>query len=294
MAVGFIGLGNIGAPMAKHLESWDQGLVVFDIDDQAMQPFLDRGAFGADSPASVASRCDRICIVVQNEQQVRAVLEGDHGILIAAQPGTVIAVHSTMSAEAAVALALLCEEVDVEFLDAPISGGALGAHAGTLAVMAGGSGEAITKMTPVLEQFSSLVVHTGDVGSGTRTKIARNLITFVSFAAVGEAQRLAEQAGLDLQQLGQVVRHSDQITGGPGAIMLRDVTGPLSPDDGLRSIFEHTATLGYKDLELAAVLGVELGVETPFVELAKEHLSNALGVEQPGASRNVGEGDHHV
>lgn len=286
MAVGFIGLGNIGAPMAKHLQSWDDGLVIFDVSPTALQPFVDAGAFAAGSPAEMANRCDLICVVVQNEQQVREVLTRDDGILQTAHPGTVVAVHSTMSADAALEFADLCQEMDVDFLDAPISGGAIGAHEGTLAVMVGGSGEALTKIRPVLERFGSLIVHTGDVGSGTRTKIARNLITFGSFAVVGEAQRLAEAGGIDIQLLGQVVRHSDEITGGAGAIMLRPNTNPLADDDGLKPIFQHTSALGHKDLELAVQLANNLGVSAPFAKLAQMHLDEALGLHGTESTTN--------
>lgn len=155
----------------------------------------------------------------------------------------------------------------------------MGAHEGTLAVMVGGSDDAVERARPVLERYASLVVHCGPVGQGTRMKIARNLITFASFAAVGEAQRLAQAAGLDVAALGDVVRHSDRVTGGAGAIMLRPDASVMADDDGLRPIFAHTAALGTKDLELAAELGDGLNVDTPVAELARRLLAPALGLE---------------
>jgi 3-hydroxyisobutyrate dehydrogenase-like beta-hydroxyacid dehydrogenase len=123
------------------------------------------------------------------------------------------------------------------------------------------------------------------VGAGTNAKIARNLITFASFAVVGEAQRLAQAAGLDLGRLGDVVRHSDRITGGPGAVMLRQDAGRMSDVDGLRPIFDHTATLGGKDLHLAVELAAQLGVDAPFAALAEQWLRAALGLDAaPAAS----------
>jgi 3-hydroxyisobutyrate dehydrogenase len=116
------------------------------------------------------------------------------------------------------------------------------------------------------------------VGAGTRAKLARNLVTFASYSAVGEALRLAEEAGVDLVQLGQVVRHSDAVTGGPGAIALRDTTAPLAEGDPLRPIFTHTRELGEKDLHLALALGEELGVDLPFARMALDQLGAALGV----------------
>lgn len=277
--VGFIGLGNIGAPMARRLLDGDVPLVVHDVVAAAVEPFVAEGAVAASTPAELARDATVISIVVQDEAQVRDVLVGPDGILAAASPGTVVAVHSTISAEGAAALADLAAGAGVELVDAPISGGAIGAHEGTLAVMVGGTEAAVERARPVLDRYATLVVHVGPVGSGTRMKIARNLITFASFAAVGEAQRLAAVAGLDVGHLGDVVRHSDRVTGGAGAIMLRPDAGEMEPDDGLRPIFGHTLTLGAKDLDLAAAMGAELGVDTPFAELARRLLASALGLE---------------
>ena len=278
-SVGFIGLGNIGSPMARRLATWPGGLVVHDVFPAAMEKFTSRGAIGAGSGAEVASQASAICVMVQNETQVREVLEGPDGILASAAPGTVVAVHSTISPEAAVSLAELAATAGVDLVDAPVSGGAGGAREGTLAVMVGGTDAAVARCSRVFEHFATMVQHMGPIGDGTRTKIARNLITFASYAVVGEAQRLAEAAGLDLSKLGEVVRHSDQVTGGPGAIMVRDRTGPLDLEDGLRPIFAHSATLAGKDVELAIQMGEDLGVDMPLALLAAQVLPAVLGID---------------
>lgn len=283
-AVGFIGLGNIGAPMARRLLDVPGGLVVHDVSADATAPFASAGATVVPTPAELAAAVGVVCVVVQNEDQVRAVLGGGQGLLAGAGGDLVVAVHSTISAEGAESLAAEASEHGVDVVDAPVSGGAMGAADGTLAAMVGGADAAIERCRPVFERFASLVAHMGPTGAGTRTKIARNLITFASFAAAGEAQRLAAAADLDLGLLGEVVRHSDRVTGGPGAVMLRPSAGEMSPDDGLRAIFEHTASLGGKDLELAAELGRELGVDTPFAELASHWLRAALGLDPPPGS----------
>lgn len=277
--IGFIGLGNIGAPMARRLLDRPDELVVLDVAAAATAPFAAEGATVAATPAELAARARVISIVVRDEAQVAEVLDGPDGLLAGAAAGTVVAVHSTISAEGAVALAERASAAGVDLVDAPISGGAMGAHEGTLAVMVGGSDDAVERARPVLERYASLVVHCGPVGQGTRMKIARNLITFASFAAVGEAQRLAQAAGLDVAALGDVVRHSDRVTGGAGAIMLRPDASVMADDDGLRPIFAHTAALGTKDLDLAAELGDGLDVDTPVAELARRLLAPALGLE---------------
>ncbi len=278
-AVGFIGLGNIGAPMAKRLRDWPGGLVVADARSEATEPFAARGATAVTTGAQVARLASIICVMVQNAQQVEAVMSGTDGILAAAQPGDVVVVHSTISPTDAIRLGELADAHGVHVVDAPVSGGAMGAAEGTLAVMVGGDESAVERCRSVLEQFASVVVHMGPLGSGTRTKVARNLITFASFAAVGEAQRIAEAAGLDLNKLGDVVRHSDRVTGGAGAIMLRPTAAEMDPSDGLRPIFEHTATLGSKDLALAVEMANELGVPSPVAQLALQMLRPALGLE---------------
>lgn len=279
--VGFIGLGNIGAPMARRLLAWPGGLVVHDLREEACEPYVAQGATACATPAEVAAVADVISIMVQNEEQVRDVLSGPEGVLSAPRPDSVVAVHSTISADAAVELAAVAAAAGVDLLDAPVSGGAMGADAGTLAIMLGGRDEAVERCREPFALMGTLLAHFGPVGAGTNAKITRNLITFASYAVVGEAQRLAEASGLDLVTLGEVVRHSDRITGGPGAVMVRPGAGELADDDGLRPIFEHTATLGSKDLQLAVRLAAERGLEAPFAELGERWLRAALGLEAP-------------
>ncbi|MFB8008171.1 NAD(P)-dependent oxidoreductase [Nocardia sp. NPDC056000] len=277
-AVGFIGLGNMGAPMAKRLLDWPGGLVVCDMRADALTPFTDGGATAAATAAEVAERCAVISVVVLDDAQVRSVVTGDDGILRTAKPGTVIAVHSTISDKTAIELAAECAEHGVEFVDAPISGGAPAAQKGGLAIMVGGSETAFKTVRAPFTSFASLIVHAGEVGAGTRMKLARNLLHFIAFTAAAESQRLAEAAGLDITELGKVVRHSDSHTGGPGAIMLRNTTAPVAADDFWFPILTHVRDLGEKDLALALDLGRRLGVDLPLADQALGGLGDGLGV----------------
>jgi 3-hydroxyisobutyrate dehydrogenase len=283
--VGFIGLGQIGAPMAKRWLDWPGGLTVFDVVDEATAPFADGGAHVAASPAEVAERSDVISLMVRDDAQVSDVIGGTDGILDSARPETVVVIHSTVEAATPARMAEVTAGHGVHVIDAPVSGGAMGAHEGTLALMVGGSDAAVELARAPLEHLGTLVAHLGPIGAGTRAKLARNLITFASFGAVGEALRLAEAAGVDLTRLGDVVRHSDRVTGGPGAIMVRGTAAPMADNDGLKPIFEHTRGLGEKDLDLALALAADLGIDLPFAELARATLGAALGVphhqEQP-------------
>ena len=109
-------------------------------------------------------------------------------------------------------------------------------------------------------------------------KLARNMLTFVGYAAACEALKLAEAAGVNLQELGSVVRHTDEQSGGPGAIMFRDDMKPLAPDHFLYEPFTHTRGLGEKDLGLALALGEAVGVDLPLAEVALKNLAAGLGV----------------
>ena len=277
-AVGFIGLGNMGAPMAERLLAWPGGLVVCDTRPEAAEKLVEGGATLAASPAEVAKTAAVIGITVLNDEQVKTVVSGPDGILQTAAPGTVIAIHSTIGPQTAVDLAAVCAKSQVELVDAPVSGGAPGAQQGRLAIMVGGERPAYLQLKESYSLVSDMMVHAGPVGSGTKMKLARNLLHFIAFTATTEAARLAEAAGIDIAKLGKVVRHTDAITGGPGAIMLRDTTAPIDPDDFWYGIFTHVRDLGEKDLALALQLGAELGVDLPLGHISLDRFADGLGV----------------
>jgi 3-hydroxyisobutyrate dehydrogenase len=279
--VGFIGLGNIGKPMAARLVAWPGGLTVFDVQPDPVAELEKLGARVADSVADLAAECGLVCVMVNTDDQVRDVM-GE--LLGAARPGTVVAVHSTISPDLPPRLEDLAGRHDLLFVDAPVSGGAMGAADGTLAIMVGGSDAAYDAVREPFALLGTEVVHCGPAGNGTAAKLARNLLHFVAFTATGEALRLAEAAGVDLVALGRVVRHTDSITGGPGAIMHRDTTAPLTPEDGWTSIFEHVLALGSKDLAHAIDLADRLGVEVPMAQYAAGHLASALGLVSAGST----------
>jgi 3-hydroxyisobutyrate dehydrogenase-like beta-hydroxyacid dehydrogenase len=274
--LGYIGLGNMGAPMAKRLIDWPGGVTVFDVRAEAMTPLAEAGATLADSVADVAT-ADIISVTVLNDEQVREVV----GELAAnAKPGTVIAIHSTISPDTAVELAAELKPQGIHVVDAPVSGGGGAAEKGELATMVGAEREVYERIKPAFKQWASMVVHAGEPGAGTRMKLARNMLTFTSYAAACEAMQLAEASGLDLQALGRVVRHTDALTGGPGAIMVREDMKTLQPNHWLYDAFTHTRGLGEKDLSLALALGESKGVDLPLAEVALQRLAAGLGVPQ--------------
>ena len=276
--IGFIGLGQIGSLMAGRLVDHPNGLVVCDLREEAMAPLVAKGATAAVTPAELGASCGVISVMVLDDAQTREVVAGAGGLLETATPGTVIALHSTIQAETAIELAALAAEQGVALVDAPVSGGFMGAAEGTLATMIGGDDEAVATCRPVFEHWAAMVVHLGPVGNGTKAKLARNMMHFVAYTAAGEAQRLADACGVDLTQLGAIVRHTDSVTGGPGAIMFRGSVDELYPGDDFYDILVHTRTLGEKDLTLALDLAAEVGVDAPLAQLALRDLAASLGV----------------
>ncbi len=280
--VGFIGLGQIGAPMASRLTDWPDGLLVFDVRPEAAEPLVAAGASFASSVADVGARAMVTSVMVLNDEQVRAVVDE---LLTTAPAGAVIAVHSTIRPETAEELAEVAAEHGVDLLDVPVSGGFVGAHDGTLAAIVGGDRAAFDRAKDVFAKWATLVVHMGAAGAGTRTKLARNMMHFIAYTGAGEAQRLAEAAGLDLRKLARVVRHSDSVTGGPGAIMLRDTTAPLAEDDDWYDMLSHTRDLGEKDLSLALELADALDVDLPLARLALRDFGASLGLARADDDR---------
>ena len=253
--------------LAAAASAGDFELWVYDVAPEPVAELTAAGAKSVDIAGALAGLVDVVCVMVRDDEQVRSVAE---------QIGTgpVLVVHSTVAPDTPAQL----EGLGLTVLDAPVSGGAMGAADGSLAILVGGSAEAFAVARPVLDVMGSKIVHAGPLGAGTRMKLARNLMHFVAFTAATEAQRLAEAAGLDLVALGDVVRHTDAITGGPGAIMHRDTTAPLAPDDFWFGVFEHVRALGEKDLSFAIALADELGVDVPLAREALLRLGKGLGL----------------
>ena len=281
--VGFIGLGQMGAPMAAHLIP--AGVLVHDVDPSATAALAEQGARVAGSIAELAASSTVISLMVRDDQQVHEVLAGTDrtgGIIGNAAPGTVIAVHSTISHRSAIEFGALAADAGFALVDAPVSGSVLGAHAGNLAVMVGGDDDAIARCREAFEPWSGLFISAGPLGSGIELKLARNLVHFASFAAVGEAVRLAEASGVSIRSLSKVMRHTDAITGGPSAVILRQTAAPMPPDDPWYATLANVLSLGHKDLSAAIERATELGIDIPLAALADHELARCLGLpEEP-------------
>jgi 3-hydroxyisobutyrate dehydrogenase len=275
--VGFVGLGGMGQRMAMRLLDVPGGLIVFDPDLEAAAPLVGRGATMASSVAHLAELATMVCVRVPGDELTRQVV----GELLSAAPVVAVAVHSAVRPDTMASLAADGELRGVTVLDAALSGGQAAAEQGRLAFLLGGSAEGLEVMRPVLGRMGDLVVHCGPAGAGTRARLAHNLLHYVSLAAAGEASRLAEAAGIDPAVLGQVVRHSESVAGGPGSMMWRDTAEPMAEDDPWRSVFARLWAVGARDLHHAVELASLLGVDTPLADVSLRELGSALGLGEP-------------
>jgi 3-hydroxyisobutyrate dehydrogenase-like beta-hydroxyacid dehydrogenase len=274
--VGWIGTGFIGKPMAlRLLSSPSIALTVYDVNPEAMAKVVAAGAAPAASVADLARAVDVVSVMVREDDQVRDVVSQVVG---SGRTGLDLVIHSTVAPDTPAALGQLAAPGGHSVLDAAVSGGPAGARSGELAIMVGGDPAAVERVRPVLETLGSKVVHTGPLGTGTRFKLARNLIQFAGFTAATEAQRLAEAMGLDLAALGEVVRHSDAVTGGAGAIMYRTTTAPVPADDFWYRVMSNVASLGEKDLTFAIALADQFGTPVPLARCALQGLRPGLGI----------------
>lgn len=227
--VGFVGLGIMGAPMAANLLKAGFPLIVWNRTPSRMVPLVALGAAAADSPAAVAAASDVTLSCVTNSPDVEAIALGPGGIAEGAAPGSTYIDCSTIAPETARYVARELSRRDIAMLDAPVSGGDVGAKAGTLAIMAGGEAEVFARCLPVLEAIGKTIVHVGPIGAGQVVKLCNQVAGGLNLLAMAEAISLARGAGVDPAKMLEVVS-----AGAAGSWMLsnlapRAVRGDYAP-----------------------------------------------------------------
>lgn len=203
--VGFIGLGSQGGPMARRIVEAGFPLVLWARRAESLAPYADTPAQAAASVAELGGRCDLVGICVVDDGGVRAVCDE---LVPAMRPGSLIAIHSTVLPDTCIALAERCAEAGIGLIDAPVSGGGMGAEAGTLSVMCGGSAEHFAAAKPVFESFGKLIVLLGDVGAGQRAKLVNNTLLAANLGLAHAAVSAGETLGLDRAALIELVKVS--------------------------------------------------------------------------------------
>ncbi|GAB3432454.1 NAD(P)-dependent oxidoreductase [Flindersiella endophytica] len=250
--VGFAGLGIMGAGMARNLLRAGHTVGVYNRTAAKAEPLVEAGATQAYSPKELAETAQVVMLCVSDTPDVEALLFGDDGLAAGLRPGTLVIDCSTVSPEATRTWAEQLAEQDVDFVDAPVSGGSEGAQKGTLSIMVGGSPEAVERARPYLEAIGSTITHVGEVGAGQTCKLVNQILVVVNMLAVSEALVFAKAGGLDLEKTLAAV------TGGAAGSWMLANRGPQVIADDWRPGF--TIDLQQKDLRLVLEAADSLGV----------------------------------
>ncbi len=197
----FIGLGNMGLPMARNLLDKGHAVTGFDLSGEAVAALSEAGGRAAETPAAAVAEAGIVVTALPAAQHVKAVYLGDDGILAAARPGTAFVDCSTIDVATAREVIAEAEARGQKMVDSPMSGGVGGATAGTLTFMVGGSDEALAAAMPALEAMGKNIRHAGGPGAGSAAKICNNMMLAIQMIAVAEGFSLAEKLGLDAQSL---------------------------------------------------------------------------------------------
>jgi 3-hydroxyisobutyrate dehydrogenase len=199
--IAFIGLGNMGGPMAQNLIKAGHEVLGFDISLDAVGKLVAAGGTAAGKPGAAAAEAEIVVTMLPSGAEVRETYLGPDGIIERAAPGTLLIDSSTIDVESAREVAAAAEAKGLPMVDAPVSGGVGGAQGGTLTFMVGSSDDAFARAKPILEAMGKTIVHAGGPGNGQAAKICNNMILGISMIAVSEAFVLAEKLGLDAQKL---------------------------------------------------------------------------------------------
>lgn len=261
MKIGFIGLGNMGGPMAANLAKAGHEVMGFDMADVAIE-----GVTLVGTGAEAAAGAEVVITMLPNGQILRAVA---NEVLPAMAAGATLVDCSTVDVDSARAVADQAASAGLLFVDAPVSGGVGGAAAGTLTFMAGGSAEAFAKADPLFTIMGQKAVHCGEAGAGQAAKICNNMILGVTMIATCEAFALADKLGLDRQKMFDVVSTSSGYSWTMNAYCPAPGVGPQSPaDNDYQPGF--AAELMLKDLRLSQQAAESADADTPMGELAQQ------------------------
>ena len=281
--VGFVGLGNIGEPIAKTLCGGPFELVVYDLVAAPVDRLALAGAKAAKSGRELGERCQVVSVCVVDDAATEAVVAGAKGILAGAGPGTVIVLHSTIHPATAKALAARAESQGVAVVDAQMTGGAALAATGELRFMVGGDESALARCRPMLETMGAEITQCGGIGMGAVAKLCNNLAQFVAWVGITEAARLADHAGLERDRLVEVL--SWLMNDNARAFLASRTVLEQEPDHGpLLAALGAGMKLAEKDLSLALTVAGDVGVTLPGTELTREELGRLFAIPDPKRS----------
>lgn len=257
--IGFVGLGLMGRPMCKNLQLAGANLVIYNRSRAKVDEMAKQGMSPASSPREVAERTDTVIIMVSDTPAVEKVLTAPDGIIAGLKPGALVIDMGTTAVQATRKLAGEVRRKGAEYIDAPVSGGVLGAEAATLAIMAGGLDIAMARAMPLFEVLGKNITHVGGVGAGQVAKAANQVIVGLTIGAVAEALTLAKRSGVDPARVRKALQ------GGFAASRILEVHGERM----VKGTFEPggKAVIQRKDLSQALDLAHSVGLELPATAL---------------------------
>jgi 3-hydroxyisobutyrate dehydrogenase len=260
--IGFLGLGNMGGPMAANLIKAGHQLKVADLSKTAVEKLVSQGAQAAAAPSEVAKDAEVVVTMLPAGKHVSEVLLGENGIIANAAPGTLLIDCSTIDVVTARSLNAAAAKAGLLMVDAPVSGGVGGATAGTLTFMVGGDTAAFEKAHPILSAMGKTIVHAGAAGNGQAAKICNNMVLGISMIAVSEAFALASRLGLPHQTLFDIASKSSGQCWSLTSYC--PVPGPVPTSPANRDYAPgFTVGMMLKDLKLAQEASMSSGANTP-------------------------------
>jgi 3-hydroxyisobutyrate dehydrogenase len=273
--IGYVGLGNMGAALARRLQL-QVPLLVYDLNPASVQRLVDQGAVACSGLAELASRCDVIMLCLPTSEHVRNAIWGEHGLGVGLKPGTLIVDQTTGDPIATRAMADELSRRGIDLVDAPVSGGAAGAAAGTIAIMVGAAAEPFARLKPLLELISPNVFHAGDVGAGQVIKLVNNMVSAAQRLLTFEGVALAAKNGIDPQRACEIL-----LAGGAKNVFIEKFMLPHILKGNLSPGF--TLGLMHKDVRLACQLGSDSGVPMFYGNLTRELFQTYISEMGPDA-----------
>ncbi len=257
--IAFIGLGTMGAPMARNLLDADLDVTVHNRTREREEPLAAAGAHRAATPAEAATQADIVVTIVSDTPDVAAVLFGPDGVANTAKPGTVVVDMSTISADATRDIGARLDERGVHLVDAPVSGGSEGAEKGTLTIMCGGDADDVERVRPFLEAMGSKITHVGPLGSGQLTKAVNQVIIAGYFLALAEGLVLGMKSGLDMDKVIEAI----------SAGMCRSAVLDMRAGNMIAGAYPlgFKLSLHHKDLKIALDAAERAGADLPLAQL---------------------------
>ncbi|HVN84243.1 MAG TPA: NAD(P)-dependent oxidoreductase [Candidatus Binatia bacterium] len=276
---GFIGLGNIGKPMAQRLVQAGFETIVYDVRADARRELTELGARAAESCAAVAAASEVIGVCVRDDNDVRHVTLGPDGVIAHARPDAIIALHSTILPRTVQEIGRAADARGIGLIDAPMTGAAAGAQRGTLTYMVGGDPRLLERCRPVLAASAKQIVHCGELGSGAVTKLCNNLIGYMGFLAVFEAALLATQSGRSLDPLIEVTRSNGYLSDATASfVRFRQTVEQQRDDAALQTRVRNLTDLAEKDLAVTLAFAREQGVTLPGAAVCQQLMARVYGL----------------